>query len=369
MEAARRLEAQEARNAKRRRPVDADDEGVAGAMPDSSLAGPLGLSPPQDVGQSPDAAGPAASSVSDAPSGPVGQSGTKRRAEDQGDDSGRARRGEGHSGGDSAAQTGPPSAGVKRPAEDQGDDSARAVVWEDRDRDEDRVMAELCGVRDHMLASIIEEQGDQPVCDVPDPPTLGPCYAGEFYDDVSGKWLEPERVREARKAEIDTIDAMKVWEVIPRPPGARVIGTRWVDIDKGDRSSPCYRSRLVAQEFRSASPGGPGFEYFAAMPPLAAFRMLISLFVTERVRDVDGGVAWRRADWVLGFVDVKRAHFCSAATREIFVELPPEAAKPDGTREWVGRLLKSMYGCRDAGVNWEREVRRVLELNGFRVWG
>ena len=32
----------------------------------------------------------------------------------------------------------------------------------------------------------------------------------------------------------------------------------------------------------------------------------------------------------------------------------------------VGRLVKSMYGCRNAGVNWEREVARVMDKNGFR---
>ena len=61
---------------------------------------------------------------------------------------------------------------------------------------------------------------------------------------------------------------MGVWEVVDRPRGVKVIGTRWVDVNKGDERQPNYRSRLVAKEIRT---GGPQ-EYFAVMPPLAALR-------------------------------------------------------------------------------------------------
>ena len=54
------------------------------------------------------------------------------------------------------------------------------------------------------------------------------------------------------------------------------------------------------------------------------------------------------------FFDVDRralGTFCSVAWRKVFVELPAQAC-PDKSN--VGRLLRSMYGCRDAGVNWAR---------------
>ena len=64
----------------------------------------------------------------------------------------------------------------------------------------------------------------------------------------------------------------------------------------------------------------------------------------------------------LSFVDVKRAHFYGKATRTVFVELPTEAGHG---KSKVGRLLRSMYGCRDAGMNWEIEVARVMKKLGF----
>ena len=58
-------------------------------------------------------------------------------------------------------------------------------------------------------------------------------------------------------------------------------------------------------------------------------------------------VAWTEPV-VLMLIDVRRAHFYSAAWRKVFVELPAEACTD---KSKVGRLLRSMCGCRDAGVS------------------
>ena len=55
---------------------------------------------------------------------------------------------------------------------------------------------------------------------------------------------------------------------------------------------------------------------------------------------------------MISFIDVKRAHFVSKAVRELYVELPPEM-RQEG-RDLVGKLIKSLYGTRDAAANWER---------------
>ena len=55
---------------------------------------------------------------------------------------------------------------------------------------------------------------------------------------------------------------------------------------------------------------------------------------------------------------MRRAHFYSAARRRVFVELPAEACTD---KSKVGLLLRSMYGCRDAGVNWEFAICKVMK--------
>ena len=77
-----------------------------------------------------------------------------------------------------------------------------------------------------------------------------------FFDNITGLQLDAQKVREARQAELEHIDAHGVWEVVPideawQVTGKKPIGVRWVDIDKGARTGlGNYRSRLVAKEFR-----------------------------------------------------------------------------------------------------------------------
>ena len=53
----------------------------------------------------------------------------------------------------------------------------------------------------------------------------------KFWDDMSGKQLDPARTRQARQDEIDRVNKMQVWEKVPTAQcwertGKRPIGTR-----------------------------------------------------------------------------------------------------------------------------------------------
>ena len=71
-------------------------------------------------------------------------------------------------------------------------------------------------------------------------------------DEVSGAWLRPEIVAQARKEEIKYFREMGVYEKVNidecwTQTCTAPIAVRWVDINKGDDSHPNYRSRLVAK--------------------------------------------------------------------------------------------------------------------------
>ena len=65
--------------------------------------------------------------------------------------------------------------------------------------------------------------------------------------------------------------------------------------------------------------------------------------------------------------DVSHAFFYAPATRLVYVELPPED-RTEG-EDMVGRLNMSLYGTRDASLNWQLEVSRHLEALGFERGG
>ena len=251
--------------------------------------------------------------------------------------------------------------GVKRQAEDV-DDSERISDLPDVERDLSALIDEH---RELYLESI--EGQDEPVCEekIPLPPELhGEASTWWYYDDISGKVLDTQGAQQARKDEIKIIEDMGVWEKIPRsqmPSGMKTIGTRWVDVNKQDEENPLYRSRLVGQEIKR----GSGFdEFFAAMPSLSALKMLLTIAVTFKWTDSTGQVPKTGTRRLLGFLDVKRARFYSEATREIYVELPIEG-KTASDGDVVGRLRRSLYGTRDAPLNWELTIRKTMMKLGF----
>ncbi len=57
--------------------------------------------------------------------------------------------------------------------------------------------------------------------------------------------------------------------------------------------------------------------------------------------------------------DVSRALFEAPAVRNICVVIPPEdLEEADKIHDKVGHLRMSLYGTRDAAMNWQEEVAR-----------
>ena len=126
--------------------------------------------------------------------------------------------------------------------------------------------------------------------------------------------------------------------------GKRPLGSRWVDVNKGDHSSPDVRSRLVAQEIAFHR----NDDFYAATPPLEALRMLLSIAASTR-------------GCKILVMDARKAHLHATVDRLIYVNLPPEARKPG----MCARLRRCLYGTRDAPARWEAFLTAELLKMGF----
>ena len=91
---------------------------------------------------------------------------------------------------------------------------------------------------------------------------------------------------------------------------------------------------------------------FAAMPPLECLRYLVSRCASSQL-----GTQKTK----LMVQDVKKAYFYAPATRDAYVDFPPERAQPG----MGAKLHKSSYGTRDAALNWSQAYSEVLEGMGF----
>ena len=91
------------------------------------------------------------------------------------------------------------------------------------------------------------------------------------WDDVAGKELIAKEVHKARKKEMRYVHHMGVYAVGPiegfwAKTGKGPIASTWLDINKGDDSTPNSRSRWVAKQFKTSVE----FELFAETLPLNA---------------------------------------------------------------------------------------------------
>ena len=133
----------------------------------------------------------------------------------------------------------------------------------------------------------------------------GLSYKGGYetaWDDVSNAELVPKLVREARDLEMAYFKKLGVYERVPRSyqvqTGGKIIGVRWVDVNKGDATDTNYRSRLVGREFNI----GRDDALYAATPPLDALRLVIGHAATH-----SHSGSWRS----VMVNDVRRAYFYS----------------------------------------------------------
>ena len=123
--------------------------------------------------------------------------------------------------------------------------------------------------------------------------------------------------------------------------GKEPIGTRWVDINKGDEQNPEYRSRLVAQGIHNSKRD----DLFAATPPLEALEIVLSILTSTKQNN----------KWKLDSIDVRRAYFHAPARRQIYVNVPPV----DKSNCMCGKLIK--------GNVWNSRCSKQLGTRMHRV--
>ena len=64
------------------------------------------------------------------------------------------------------------------------------------------------------------------------------------------------------------------------------------------------------------------------------------------------------------YIDVSRAYFYAKSVRPTYIKIPAEDPR-SGEQGTCGRLLMSMYGTRDAALNWHEEYSSKLIAAGY----
>lgn len=153
----------------------------------------------------------------------------------------------------------------------------------------------------------------------------------------------------AADAEHEALVKQKTWFLVKKPPGANVIGVKWVFKTKLDEHGKVarYKARLVAQGY-SQEPGRDYFETYAPVAKLSSIRAVLAICAVE--------------NWHIHNMDVDTAFLQSPVYEEIYVKQPKgyEIRGANG-EELVCRVLKSLYGLKQSPRNWNKVLNEWLQ--------
>ena len=162
---------------------------------------------------------------------------------------------------------------------------------------------------------------------------------------------DAEEWKRVEEKELGMLKSMGVYveEVIPE--GRKAIGNGWVFEFKlnPDGGPVIPKARLVAQGFSQV----PFVDYDATFAPVAK---CVSVRFIAVYSSLNG--------WHLECFDATRAFLWGDLTRTIYMRYPPGYVSPSGL-DGVWRLLKSLYGLKQASLVWYNLLRKVLEALGF----
>lgn len=177
--------------------------------------------------------------------------------------------------------------------------------------------------------------------------------------------LEPRSYREAmrspnapkwRKAcdeEMQSQLSNGTWKLIVRTDKMRVIKCIWVFKLKRNELGEIVRwkARLVIQGFRQEY----GLDYFETFSPVAKMSSVRVVLAVSAALDLE-----------LVNVDIDVAFLNADVDEEIYMTQPEGYAKksPDG-KEYVCKLLKSLYGLKQSPRNWWQHIDKLLKSMGF----
>jgi hypothetical protein len=124
----------------------------------------------------------------------------------------------------------------------------------------------------------------------------------------------------------------EVWNLVPRPEGINVIGTKWIFKNKSDENGHVTRNkaRLVAQGYTQRE--GVDFEeIFALVARLESIRLLLGVACLLKFR--------------LYQMDVKSAFLNGYLNEEVYVEHPKGFVDPNFPKH-VYKMRKALYGLK-----------------------
>src|SRR5215471_4504867 len=183
----------------------------------------------------------------------------------------------------------------------------------------------------------------------------------ETLRDAMSRDNESKSWAEAIKAEISQCEKMNTWDVVEAPPGANIVGCRYVFRYKLDSQGNIakFKARIVAKGFTQVH----GVDFFETRVWVVRWETLRNLLAAAGAKDA-----------IIHQADVKNAYLNAEIEEDIYMALPPDYHKyttlgpinPSLHRP-VCKLKKGLYGTKQGGRTWYMKLRETFVSLGYSV--
>ena len=154
----------------------------------------------------------------------------------------------------------------------------------------------------------------------------------------------------AAEREFQSLTKMKTWQLVPRESRMNVVGNKWVfKVKRNSDTISRFKARLVTQGFSQER----GVDYDEVLSPDVKHKTIRVILAIATELDLS-----------VHQLDVKTAFLNGDLEDEIFKK-QPEGFVDEAHREWVCRLLRSLYGLKQASRCWNLKLDEFLKLTGF----
>ena len=199
---------------------------------------------------------------------------------------------------------------------------------------------------------------------------LEPCYHSYLLA-VSSSPKKPQSFsqaiqdplwRVAMDKEIQALEKNHTWDVTSLPPGKSSISCKWVYKVKLnlDGSVERFKARLVAKGYTQRE-GLDFLETFSSVAKIVSMKVLLALIAAKQ--------------WPLHQLDINNAFLHGDLDEEVYMTLPPSfhskgecvlaSSSTSSAAPRVCKLVKSLYGLRQASRQWYTKLLATIKQLGF----
>ncbi|KAL8104523.1 hypothetical protein AgCh_028663 [Apium graveolens] len=170
------------------------------------------------------------------------------------------------------------------------------------------------------------------------------------YNEVMSS-VDSEKWHSAMKSEMESMYTNQVWTLVEAPEGVKPIVCKWVYKRKigADGQVETYKARLVAKGFKQRQ----GIDFDETFSPVA---LLKSIQILLAIAAYYGYEIWQ--------MDVKTAFLNGELEEEVYMS-QPEGFLSKGNEHLVCKLLRTIYGLRQASRRWNIRFDETIKEFGF----